>query len=95
MIKKVLKYPLHTSLENSILSLPEDFDVLKVDVSPNPPYQACLWALVDPDAPKKDYRIWIRGTGHDIDPELLDNSVHIGTWFNGPFVWHAFITEAE
>lgn len=48
-----------------------------------------IWALVDPDAKRKEVRRFkVYGTGHGI----RENAKHVWTWFdeNGPFVWHLF-----
>jgi hypothetical protein len=49
--------------------------------------RGCIWALVDEEMPHlQDRRFLIRGTGHPV-PEA---AAHLGTWFDGPFVWHIF-----
>lgn len=48
---------------------------------------ACLWALVDPNAPQVLVPIELLGTGYEIDPALVR---HLGTYQAGPFVWHVF-----
>lgn len=54
---------------------------------------ACVWAIVDPDAPAKSHTLVIVGTG---DP-CLDPEQHIyhGTWVNKPYVWHLFSEEPK
>ena len=52
----------------------------------------CLWALVDPDEPKRKYAIRIIGTGNPISDPPLSANRFIGTvqQFNGELVWHVF-----
>lgn len=69
--------------EEFCLEIPSDPDILHVDVQHGDP---CLWARVDPDRPFAKYTFYIVGTGHDIPPGLA----HVGTWQEGPFVWHLF-----
>ena len=44
----------------------------------------CLWALVDTDAPTENRSFRVLGTGW----EVTENMAHIGTCFEGSFVWH-------
>jgi hypothetical protein len=52
--------------------------------------QACIWALVDPDAPKTTYRFRLVGTGHplEVEPRLK----YLGTFqlADGGLVFHLF-----
>lgn len=52
----------------------------------------CLWALVDPEAPKEMRHFIIHGTGHPVLPTPFGELVHLGTvvQFGGDFVWHVF-----
>lgn len=49
--------------------------------------QLCLWALVDPREPLRNYRFFVYGTGHPIE----NAECYIGTAFDPRgFVWHVF-----
>lgn len=45
-----------------------------------------IWAIVDTDEQPEPRRFTVYGTGHP----LPRNGRHIGTYFDGPFVWHVF-----
>lgn len=45
-----------------------------------------LWCEVDPSGPLEDRYFFVYGTGQDLPPR----SLHIGTYFDGPFVWHIY-----
>lgn len=55
----------------------------------------CLWAIVDPSAPKADVGVRVIGTGELIQPHLLEVIKHVGTvqLVNGAMVFHVFIQE--
>jgi hypothetical protein len=49
-----------------------------------------LWYMEDPTAaPSKEYKFYLRGTGHKIDPH---GKTYIGSvvGYKGGFVWHLF-----
>lgn len=64
-----------------------------IHVGMDPNDQLCVWAIVNPDAPTKNHTLVVFGTGE----RRLDQECHIyiGTWFNGPFVWHLFSEEEK
>lgn len=47
-----------------------------------------LWARVDSEAPKEARIFKLFGTGHSINE--LAKYVYVGTFYDGPFVWHLF-----
>lgn len=51
----------------------------------------CLWALVNPAAPKETRRFRCAGTGHPIN-EAEDTLKHVGSWQmrGGAMVFHLF-----
>lgn len=83
-MRTIYKYPMSKSVDT--LELPVGAHLLRVDMQQDTP---TLWALVDPEASKENIRIAILGTGHQY-PETDDEVRHINTFFDGPFVWHAF-----
>ena len=86
-MKKVYKYTLNACLRNNIL-MPVGAQILSAQ------YQVgtgiCVWALVDPDAPREDIRIFhVIGTGISID--LPDDTLKfIDTIQVHPIVLHIF-----
>lgn len=55
----------------------------------------CLWAIVDPSAPKADVGVRVIGTGNLIQPSLIDRIKHVGSvqLVGGAMVFHVFIQE--
>lgn len=83
---KVFKYPLKLE-DEQVIATPEHWDPLSVQEQQG---VICIWAIVDESAPINDGRkIYIRGTGHPLDPDVLDANF-LGTCqtHNGQFVWH-------
>ena len=48
--------------------------------------QYCIWAMVNPDADKEKRTFTVVGTGWELDDDV--DHRHIGSVFDGPFVWH-------
>jgi hypothetical protein len=48
----------------------------------------CMWAIVNPNAPKAKKRFRVYGTGHPIGE--LSGQHYIGTIQQNGFVWHIF-----
>ena len=46
-----------------------------------------VWALVNTNAPVVTHLFAVRGTGHEITPEV-EQGDFLGTVFDGIFVWH-------
>lgn len=90
-------------VEGGTIELPAGSKLLKVAdqqhesyVNPGPSLQ--LWALVNPDAQRKEQRdVLVRGTGHSIDSKLFD---HRSDWelqdtilcMGGRLVLHVWIS---
>ena len=49
-----------------------------------------MWVWLEPDAPEESVTITTIGTGHPVPVE----GFVVGTWIDGPFVWHAIQMEA-
>lgn len=85
---KIFKYPIPNESEEVIFSLeiPEGSDILRVGLDPQE--QACIWCLVSEqlDAERRYFRVV--ATGEQI--VSMKNKRYIGTWNEGPFVWHLF-----
>jgi hypothetical protein len=73
-MKAIWKYPLGIT-DIQTVSMPKGAEILTVQIQLG---GVCLWAMVDPEAPKEDRIIITYGTGHPIDsPHLLR---YIGTY---------------
>ncbi len=94
MRRTIWKFPLYVT-DAQTIPVPQGAKFLAVQVQAGEP---CLWAMVNPDAPKVPVEIRIHGTGH----ALPDDSTHydyIGTFQldSGALVFHVFrvLTSAE
>lgn len=56
--------------------------VMATDVQARP----TLWAEVDPNMPKVNRRFGVVGTGWPLE----EDAEYLGTYFDGPFVWHIY-----
>ena len=79
-MKTVYKYKIEKGL-----TLPRGAEVLKVGIQNN---DFCLWALVDTESDTCIRHFEIYGTGHPV--EGANELNHLGTIFEGAFVWHVF-----
>lgn len=52
--------------------------------------EACLWAEVDSDAETETRHFRIFGTGHDMPSGMGYSDVYLGTFQQGPFMWHLY-----
>jgi hypothetical protein len=50
-------------------------------------FNACIWAKVSPENELEKRQFLVVGTGHTFDDTDM---VYIGTYQDGPFVWHLF-----
>ena len=66
------------------IEMPKGAQVLHFDMQ----NRLTIWALVDPSAPKEERHFRLAGTGHPINSDGF--LIHLGTCFQGPFVWHLF-----
>ncbi len=82
---QVWKYQLDET-DCQAIEMPEGAKIVHVDTDPGDSGILCIWAEVDPDAPKEDRFIYVRGTGHDINHTL----VHLGSVRMPPFIWHVY-----
>lgn len=79
-MKTIYKYPL---ADSGLLNLPTGAKIVHCDVQRDIP---TLWIEVDTVAELEERRFTVYGTGHPIG----DNATHVGTYFDGPFVWHVY-----
>jgi hypothetical protein len=87
-MKAVYKYELDS--QNPVIQVPNGISVCwqPIHVGLDPRGKACVWIMVDPTAPTKPVRFFIVGTGDEI-PD--DAELYVGTFNQGPFVWHIFV----
>ncbi len=84
-MKVIYKYKLDFS-EIQDVPMPAGAKILSAQMQKG---SLCMWALVDPAKVDESVRIYIAGTGHNINNE---NMVYIDTFqqLGGEFVFHAF-----
>lgn len=84
----IWKYPLAS--HDSVLSMPKGAMPLCTEVQFGKP---CVWALVEPAAPKADCRVVVIGTGH---PLPAGEWQYVGTLFDNDLglVWHVLFQAA-
>ena len=80
--RTIWKFTIALTDEPSV-QMPEGAEVIHFDNQDGTP---TIWAVVDPDAPLEVRHFSLRGTGH----RMNGAGRHIGTAFQGPFVWHLF-----
>ena len=78
----IWKFPL-TAEETEIEAPIEHF--LTVQMQGDTP---CVWAIVNLDRPKRQYKISILGTGWECP--RIDAAKYIGTFQENGYVWHCF-----
>lgn len=82
----IWKFPFTVAGEFEIV-MPQLAQVLDVQMQGRTP---CLWARLDPTMPNATRYFRIVGTGHDMPDSMEWNADYIGTFQDGPFVWHLF-----
>jgi len=79
-MKQIWKYKVMGAIE-----MPKGAEILTVKVQDS--FNVCIWAKVDPEMEKESRLFVVIGTGHSFDDT---NKEYIGTYIEGPFVWHLF-----
>jgi hypothetical protein len=82
MVKQIWKY----KVEN-VIEMPLDAEILDVQLQNGQMFNACIWAKVNPENELEKRKFVVIGTGHSFDDT---NHKYIGTYQDGPFVWHLF-----
>lgn len=67
--------------------MPQQSEILSVDTQDG---HLCLWALVDPDQPKAEREIIIRGTGHPAEGLKARDFICTVLMNHDTLVWHFF-----
>jgi hypothetical protein len=89
-MRAVWKYELEVT-DVLTLSMPGDAEVLTVQMQGSIP---CMWALVYPEAPKRDRHFVILGTGYETGVAVTSIG-YVGTFqmMGGALVFHVFEVE--
>lgn len=86
-MKKVFKYDLSHIAPGAFGSLPLPPDAVFLQAAMQDSSR-CAWFLVDPEAPVERRRFHLTGTGWEIPAS--QTLTYLGTFFQGPYVWHLF-----
>ena len=81
------KFPLDGNAEVNVLMMPGDADILCVDVQRGVP---CVWARLDTRAPKREWRVRVYGTGHELPADVPLHYIGTFLWVGGAEVYHVF-----
>lgn len=86
MERTIWKFELETK-DTQFISMPKGAEILCVQIQIGNP---CVWALVDPEAEKKDVEFSTIGTGHPVDGRP---KIYIGTYqiIHRMLVFHVFV----
>jgi hypothetical protein len=82
MAKQIWKY----SLDN-IIEMPKGAEILTVDIQNGQMFNAQMWVKVNTENEMEKRMFEVIGTGQNFDDT---NKKYIGTYQDGPFVWHVF-----
>ena len=85
-MKRIYKYELSDKGRQEI-ELPWYSQILSVQMQNGTP---CIWVLLNPDDKTYPQLFEIYGTGHEIKKSEFKH--YIGSWQDGPTVWHLFKT---
>lgn len=88
-MKTIYKFPLHLDdCDAETISAPGLGNI--VLCAAQQPHHWVVWAEVDTDKPVVSKEIYVVDTGH---PCPSDSAVHVGSYIDGPFVWHVYTYE--
>jgi len=82
MAKQIWKY----SLEN-VIEMPKGAEILMIDIQNGQMFNAQMWVKVDTENEMEKRMFEVIGTGQNFDDT---NKKYVGTYQEGPFVWHVF-----
>lgn len=80
----VYKYPVEIN-DTFVLTMPAVAKPLHVALRHGSPY---VWVAVNPETMDVDHQFQLCGTGHRRTDIAADT--HVGSFQEGPFVWHLF-----
>jgi len=84
-MKTIYKYQLTTGLNELEMPYTKILSVINQGRTPT------LYALVDAKEQNKSVKVYVFGTGWDIEDNIVENSEYLNTITDGMFVWHIFI----
>lgn len=84
-MKTIYKYPIEI-IDSQVIEMPINAEVIHAGLDPQG--APCVWATVRPDNKSEPVAVFVVGTGNPI-PERARQ--HVGSFNQGPFVWHVFI----
>jgi hypothetical protein len=83
-MKTIYKYPIPYGSTDTYTEMPNGARILAVQMQNGKPY---VWAIVETTMEVVGRRFVLYGTGHALDDYY---GTYIGTFQDGPFVWHLF-----
>lgn len=86
MKRTIWKFPFDVD-DRVGIDMPKGAKLLAVQLQGDTP---CLWAEVDPGAKKESRLFAVFGTGNQMPREMGYSDVYVGTFQEGPFVWHLY-----
>lgn len=88
-MKTIWKFPLDIQ-DTQEIPIPKGATILSVIEQNDIPV---MYALVDPGAPQMPISVEMRGTGHPVEENLMENYIFLDTvnTHGGASVWHIFI----
>lgn len=86
-MKTIYKYPLQTGPNELEMPYIKILSVINQGRTPT------LYALVDGKEQNKKVKVYVFGTGWDVEDSIVENSKYLNTITDGMFVWHIFIQE--
>ena len=90
MSQTVWKFPVPdpTRMQGDSLTIEVPIDADEWHVGMDPMGNPSVWVVLDPEADKVEHELTVFGTGQ----EIPYGANYVGTFFQGPFVWHVFDT---
>jgi len=84
-MKTIYKYPIQiTDIQQ--VEIPLMSKIIHAGLDPKG--VPCVWAAVDPESELIPVKILVVGTGNPLRSHF---DRHVGSFIQGPFVWHVFI----
>lgn len=84
-MKRIWKYRIQVTDEQRI-EIP--FGSVPIHAGLDPDGNPSIWYEVNPQETTIHVRIFVVGTG---DPIPYETNIHIGSFVQGPFVWHVYV----
>lgn len=84
-MRTIHKFPVKLA-EKQVIAMPRNADILCMQIQYGTPH---IWAAVEDTEPFEERVFYLSGTGHEL-PRDAGPSEYVGTWQEGPYVWHLF-----